>query len=141
MIDDAQIEREKNRLPFGWGRFGKSIEAVAELGEPDEELVASCVGLNPTFQHRSITLAGGLRELGQSTNVVLAATNKRLIVMSTGFAGGSRSHAEFAYEGLEVTAVDKHDITLKWPEGSMHVKGCAKQMLPELAEAIRRRTS
>jgi hypothetical protein len=30
----------------------------------------------------------------------------------------------------------KKELTLRWPEGEMHVKGCAKQMLPELVAAL-----
>ena len=63
MIDQSQTAREKDRLPRGWGRFGKAIDGLVELSEPDETLVACCVGLNPSFQHRTITLVGAMREL------------------------------------------------------------------------------
>ena len=80
------IEREKDRLPRGWGRFGKALEQLAGICEPDESLLSTCVTLNPQFRHSSSTLAGGLLEMTDSTNVVLAATSKRLIVISTGMS-------------------------------------------------------
>lgn len=136
MIDQAQTARERDRLPRGWGRFGKAIDGLVELSEPDEALLASCVGLNPSFQHRSITLVGAMGELQKSTNVILAATDRRVVILSTGFAGGRREHVVIPYDGLEVAELAKKEITLRWPEGEMRVKGCAKQMLPGFAAAV-----
>ncbi|MBS1887476.1 MAG: hypothetical protein JSU06_09840 [Actinobacteria bacterium] len=133
------IEREKKLLPFGWGRFGKSLDQIAEVAEPGEELLAACVGLNPTFEHRSITLAGGLLELTQSTNVVLAATDRRLLLIATGAGGAPRDHTAIAYDGMEIVEVGKRELRLTWPEGAMRVKGIAKSMLPDFEEALRRR--
>lgn len=56
-ITAEEIAREKKRLPRGWGRFGKSLDRLAELSEPKESLVSSCVGLNPNF-HYSIPYGG-----------------------------------------------------------------------------------
>lgn len=64
-MDPAALEREKNLLPFGWGRFAKSI-----------------------------TLAGGLRELTKTTNLLLAATDRRLLLIPTGTGGAPRDHSE-----------------------------------------------
>jgi hypothetical protein len=138
VITAEETAREKGRLPRGWGRFGKSIDALVEVSEPDESLLAACVGLNPTFKHRSITLAGGLMELTQSTNVVLGVTNRRLIVLSTGAAGKARKGAaSIPLDGLEVTEAKKKELLVRWPEGDMRVKGCAKQMLPAVVDALR----
>jgi hypothetical protein len=41
--------RERDRLPRGWGRFGKAIDGLVPIADPDETLLATCVGLNPTF--------------------------------------------------------------------------------------------
>jgi hypothetical protein len=128
--------REKDRLPRGWGRFGKAIDGLVPIAEPDETLLATCIGLNPTFKHRAITLAGGLAELTKSTNVLLAATDRRLIVLATGAGGAPRTHASLPRAGLEVADSAKKELTLRWPDGEMHVKGCAKQMLPELVAAL-----
>lgn len=137
MITAEETAREKDRLPRGWGRFGKSIDALIELSEPDETLIAACVGLNPSFEHRATSLPRGLMELRKSTNVVLAATDRRLIVLSTGFAGGDRDHASIPLEGLEIIEEKKKELAVRWPEGEMRVKGCAKQMLPALVDALR----
>ena len=89
MITADQIDQQKGASPTGWGRFGKALDRLAEIGEPDEALLAACVTLNPTFQHETVSLAGGLFELTKSTNVVLAVTDKRLIILATGRSGGA----------------------------------------------------
>jgi hypothetical protein len=118
-MDAAAIEREKDLLPFDWGRFGKSLEAIAEVAEPDEELLAACVGLNPSFEHRSVTLVGGLRELSERTNVVLAATDRRLLLIPTGAGGAPRDHSEIPYAGMTVDEVGKRELKLSWPVRSV----------------------
>jgi hypothetical protein len=140
-MDAAAVEREKDLLPLGWGRFGKSIEALPELLGPDEELLAACVGLNPSFEHRSITLAGGLRELTKSTNLLLAATDRRLLLLATSAGGSPRDHSELAYEGMTVEKAGKRELKVTWPEGSMLIKGMAKPMLPPLEEALQGRVA
>ncbi|MBS1886635.1 MAG: hypothetical protein JSU06_05530 [Actinobacteria bacterium] len=138
-MNAAEIEREKDLLPFGWGRFGKSLDHLAELTEPSEQLLAACIGLNPSFEHRSITLAGGLLELSKSTNVVLAATDRRLLLVALGAGGGPREHTSLDYEGMEVLEVGKRDLRLRWSDGEMQVKGIAKPMLPAFEQALRER--
>jgi hypothetical protein len=138
-MDAGAIERQKDLLPFGWGRFGKSLDQIAEVAAPEEELLAACVGLNPSFEHRSITLAGGLRELTKSTNVVLAATDRRLLLIATGAGGAPRDHTEIAYEGMALEEVGKRELKLSWPDGSMRVKGLAKSMAPGFERALRSR--
>ncbi len=51
-ITSEEIAREKERLPCGWGRFGKSLDHLAEISRPGETLLSSCVGLNPDYKHR-----------------------------------------------------------------------------------------
>ena len=63
MITSEQTAREKERLPRGWGRFGKAVDYLQEISDPDESLLSTCVALNPKFTHTAITLAGGLLEL------------------------------------------------------------------------------
>lgn len=133
------IEREKDLLPFGWGRFGKSLEHLAEVTGPEEELLAACVGLNPTFEHRSIGLAGVLREINESTNVVLAATDRRLLLLATGMGGAPRDHAEFSYDGMSIERLGKRELKLSWPDQAMTVKGLAKSMLPPFQQALEAR--
>lgn len=138
-MDPAAVEREKDLLPLGWGRFGKSIEKLPELLEPDEELLAACVGLNPSFEHRSITLVGGLRELTKSTNMLLAATDKRLLLLATSAGGAPRDHSELAYDGMAFEKAGKKELKISWPEGSMLVKGMAKPMIAPLEAALHTR--
>ena len=136
VITAEETAREKERLPRGWGRFGKGIDGLIELSEPDESLLSACVGLNPAFKHRTISLAGGLMELTKATNLVLGATDRRLILLATGAGGGPRSHFAVPYDGLQIANVGKKDLALRWPEHEMHIKGMAKQMLPGFVEAL-----
>jgi len=138
-MDPAAVEREKNLLPFGWGRFGKSLEKLPELLDPEEDLLAACVGLNPVFEHRSITLAGGLRELTKSTNVVLAVTDRRLLLIATGAGGAPREHRELPYDGMAIEKAGKRELKVTWPEGSMLIKGMAKPMLASFEQAFQER--
>jgi len=140
-ITAEEIEREKQRLPRGWGRFGKTLDRLAELSGPDESLLSSCVGLNPTFEHRTISLVGGLYELTKATNVVLAATNERVIIIATGAGGAPREDHSIPYEGLEVVAREKKEFVLGWPDGRARFRGAAKQMAPAFLDAVTARAS
>ncbi len=101
-----EIEREKQTLPFGWGRFGKAYDQLADIAEPDESLLAAGVALNPEYRQggRFVpgTLASAVSDLRKTTNVLVACTSKRLILVSTGVAGGVRQHVSIPYEGMEI---------------------------------------
>jgi hypothetical protein len=132
----ANIEREKDRLPRGWGRFGKALDQLAGICEPDESLLSTCVTLNPQFRHASVSLAGGLLEMTDSTNAVLAATSKRLIVISTGMGGAPRKHYDLSWGGLEVAERMKQEFTLRTEAGEIRFRGAAKQMMPGFLDAV-----
>lgn len=135
-ITAEEIEREKGRLPRGWGRFGKALDQLAEIGEPDESLLSTCVTLNPEFRHKSVTLAGGLMEMTDAMNVVLAATSKRLIVISTGMGGAPRKHYELPWDGLEIADRQKKEFTLRTQGGEIRFRGAAKQEVPGFLDAV-----
>ena len=140
-VTAADIEREKDRLPRGWGRFGKALDQVAEICEPDESLLSSCVTLNPQFRHASVSLAGGLLEMTDSTNVVLAATSERLIVITTGMGGAPRKHYDLSWSGLQIAERMKQEFTLRTEAGEIRFRGAAKQMAPGFLDAVQRRAS
>lgn len=48
-ISSEEIEREKQTLPFGWGRFRKAYDQLAEVSEAVELLLAAGVALNPEY--------------------------------------------------------------------------------------------
>ena len=107
-ITSEEIARERDRLPRGWGRFAKSLDQLAELSEPDESLVSSCVALNPDFKYKQRGVPGGLlstanaiNAMTKTTNVVLACTTERLIAIGTGFGGAPRDHITMPLEGIE----------------------------------------
>lgn len=138
-VTAEDIQREKDRLPRGWGRFGKAIEQLAKICEPDESLLSSCVTLNPQFRHTSVTLAGGLLEMTESTNVILAATSKRLIVISTGMGGAPRQHYDLSWDGLHVAERKKNEFSLSTEVGQIRFRGAAKQMVPGFLDAVDRK--
>lgn len=135
-ITTEEIEREKQRLPRGWGRFGKSLDRLAAVSEPDESLLSSCVTLNPSFEHRTISLAGGLYEMTKATNVVLASTSARLILVSTGFGGAPRDHVSIPYDGLEIASRSAKEFELRWPDGQLRFRGAAKQQVPGFLDTV-----
>lgn len=135
-ITPDEIAREKQRLPRGWGRFGKSLDRLAEISEPDESLLSSCVGLNPSFEHKTISLAGGIWEMTKATNVVLAITNERLIAVATGFGGAPRDHGAIPLEGLEIVSQGKKEFVLRSQEGEMRIRGAAKPQIPGFLDAL-----
>jgi len=132
----ADIEREKDRLPRGWGRFGKALDQLAGICEPDESLLTTCVTLNPQFRHASVSLAGGLLEMTDSTNAVLAATSKRLIVISTGMGGAPGKDYDMSWGGLQVTERMKQEFTLRTEAGEIRFRGAAKQMVPGFLDVV-----
>jgi hypothetical protein len=142
-ITVEEIERAKGTLPFGWGRFGKALDRLTELSEPDESLLAVCVALNPDYQYHAkfvpgspLSTAHALHELTKTTNVVLACTNRRLLVISTGAGGAPREHNTIAYEGVEIVSREKTKFVLGLPEGQMRIRGAAKKQVPAFLEAL-----
>jgi hypothetical protein len=155
-ITDDQIERERERLPRGWGRFGKALEKLAEISEGDESLLSSCVGVNPDFKTTGSmaepvaglaagAVAGRVAALAvaatKDTNLLLAATDRRIIAVATGLRGDPREHASIPYEGLEITAAEKKKVSLAWPGGTLTLGGIHKKQLPGFLDALRSRGS
>jgi hypothetical protein len=155
-IDSAQIEREKGRLPRGWGRFGKALDQLAEISDPDESLLSTCIGVNPAFKiggsasEPAVGLAAGAvagRMAGiasaarKDTNLLLAATDRRIIAVATGLRGDAREHGSIPYEGLEIETADKKSLVVRWADGSLELRGVHKKQLPEFVEAARSRAS
>lgn len=142
-ITDEQVALGKDRLPRGWGRFGKAIEYLQQASAPDESLVATCIGINPDFQmrvgsfHSPLGVQRFVSSYFQDTNLLLAATDRRIIAVATGVGGGPRGHTEIPYEGLEVTHQGKKELGLRWPDGSLHLKGVHKKALPDFLDAVR----
>ncbi len=135
-----EIEREKQTLPFGWGRFGKAYDQLAEIAEPDESLLAAGVALNPEYRQggRFVpgTLASAVSELRKTTNVLVACTSKRLIMVSTGVAGGARQHVSIPYEGMEIVERAKRYFVIGVPEGRVKIRSMAKQQQPRFLEIL-----
>jgi hypothetical protein len=139
-ITAEEIEREKKKLPFGWGRFGKAYDQLAEISEPDESLLAAGVALNPEYRQggRFVpgTLASAVSELRKTTNVLVACTNRRLIMLSTGVAGGARGHVSIPYDGMEIVERARRYFVITVPEGRIKIRSMAKQQQPRFLEVL-----
>jgi hypothetical protein len=139
-ITSEEIAREKKTLPFGWGRFGKTLDHLAEISEQDESLLASCVALNPEYHQTGRFVPGtalsAVHEVMKTTNIVLACTNQRLIGIGTNVAGGPRNHFSIPYDGLEFESTAKRVFVVRWPEGQMRIRGVAKQQEPRFLETL-----
>lgn len=142
-ITAEEIEREKKKLPFGWGRFGKAYDQLAEISEPDESLLAAGVALSPEYRQGTRfvpgTLASAVSELRKTTNVLVACTNRRLIMVSTGVAGGVRKHASISYEGMEIVERARRYFVIAVPEGRIKIRSMAKQLQPGFLEVLETR--
>jgi hypothetical protein len=141
-ITAEEIAHEKGRLPRGWGRFGKSLDHLAEISEPDESLLSSVVALNPEYKqrgtvgHDAVALGLIFAETTKSTNVVLACTSKRLLVLATGMGGAPRDHYTIPYDGLEIVSREFKAFTLGWPEGQVRIRGAHRKRVPEFLDAV-----
>jgi hypothetical protein len=143
-ITAEEIEREKKTLPFGWGRFAKAYDTLAEISEPDESLLAAGVALNPEYRQggRFVpgTVASAITELRKTTNVLVACTNRRLILISTGVVGGVRDHASIPYEGMEIVERARRYFVIAVPEGRIKIRSMAKQQQPRFLEVLETKT-
>jgi hypothetical protein len=142
-VTAEEVERAKETLPFGWGRFGKAIDRLEEISEPSESLEATCVALNPSYRYKARFVPGtplgaahALHELTKTTNVVLACTSERLIVIGTGGGGVPRDHTSISYDGVTIVSRGKTEFVLGLAEGEMRVRGAAKQQVPAFLDAL-----
>ena len=139
-ITAEEIEREKKTLPFGWGRFGKAYDALAEVSEPDESLLAAGVALNPEYRQGGRFVPGTIEsvvsDLRKTTNVLVACTNRRLILISTGVVGGVRDHASIPYEGMEIVERARRYFVIAVPQGRIKIRSMAKQQQPRFLEVL-----
>ena len=71
-----------------------------------------------------------------STNVVLAATSMRLIVISTGMSAAPRKHYDLSWDGLQIAERKKNEFTLRAEAGEIRCRGAAKQQVPGFLDAV-----
>jgi hypothetical protein len=142
-ITPGEIEREKKTLPFGWGRYGKAYDQLAGISQPDESLLAAGVALHPEYHQggRFVpgTLASAVSDLRKTTNVLVACTNRRLIMISTGVAGGVGEHVSIPYEGMEIVERARRYFVIAVPEGRVKIRGMAKPQQPRVLEVLEAR--
>jgi PH (Pleckstrin Homology) domain-containing protein len=75
-------------------------------------------------------------ELRKTKNVLVACTNQRLIMISTGVAGGVREHVSIPYEGMEVVERARRYFVIGVPEGRVKIRGMAKPQQPRVLEVV-----
>ena len=139
-ITPEEIEREKKALPFGWGRFGKALDRLAEISGPNESLLCSCPAMNPEYhqtgQYVPGTMLSVASELTKSTNVLLACTNERLIMISTGMSGAPRDDVTISYDGLEIVERAHRVFVIGVPDGRIKIRGAPKQQIPPFLDVL-----
>ena len=124
----SELKREKKRLPFGWGRFGKALDAAAEGLEPGESILTSCVGL-----------AADTHPLGVGvTNVVVVATDRRAICVATDLRGSARAQLALDYTSLTfaVQRDDKRSMTLSARDAAVVVRAVAKSQFADIVRVL-----
>jgi hypothetical protein len=134
----AAIEREKKRLPFGWGRFGKALDRLAELLEPGEVLEFSAVGVYSEYRRQHMFGKYGAGQM----NVLLGVTDQRLFVIGTALSGKPLDHHAIEWAELtEFTVVPdkKRAVAVAWPGGAVAVDSIAKSAFGALSDVIRAR--
>jgi hypothetical protein len=142
-VTEEEIAREKAALPVGWGRFGNALERLMELSEPDESLIATCVTLNPDYHHAAgfapgsvLNLADMVQEAREATNVVVACTDRRLLLVFTGLGGAPRSHVALPFEATSIVRRDKKAFVLEHNGARLQFRGAAKRPAARLLDAL-----
>jgi hypothetical protein len=142
-VTKEEIDREKAALPAGWGRFGIALERLIELSEPDESLIATCVALNPDYHHTvgfapgsALNLANTLEEARDATNVVVACTDRRLVLVFTRLGGAPRSHMVIPFEATSIVERDKKAFVLEHNGARIRFRGAAKRPAARLLDAL-----
>ena len=131
------IKREKKRLPFGWGRFGKALDRLGELLEPGEVLEFSAIGVYSQYreQHPFGQLGAG------QMNVLLGVTDRRLFVIGTALSGKPLDHHAIAWADLTEFAIipdKKRAVAVAWPGGAVAVDSVAKSAFGGLSDLMAR---
>ena len=134
-----EIARAKDTLPRGWGRFGKAIDHIVTELDDDEPLLAVVVAIDPALDQGRLGNAGALAIFGamKRTNVVLGATDRRILVVATSILGGPRETAELAYDGLAIAAGTKQTaFSMTLEGGQVDFSGASKSQLPDFIETV-----
>jgi hypothetical protein len=136
----SAIKREKKRLPFGWGRFGKAIDRLAELLEPGEALEFAAVGVYSQYreQHPYGQFGAGL------TNVLVGVTDRRLFLIGTALSGSPLAHHAIEWADVTEFTVDpdkKRGIAVTSPGGAVAVDSIARSAFGDLVAAVAARTT
>jgi hypothetical protein len=130
----SAIEREKKRLPFGWGRFGKALDRLAELLEPGEVLESTAVGVFSAYREKWFGKYG----VGE-TNVLLGVTDRRLFVMGTTLRGIPIDHDAPEWAELTefmVVSDKKRSVAVSWSDGAVGIDSIAKSAYGGLVTAV-----
>jgi len=141
MATTEEIARAKDTLPRGWGRFGKAIDHIAGQLADDEPLLAVVVAIDPALDQGRVPggHASALAVFGamKRTNVVLGATDRRILVVATAILGGPRETAELDYDGLTIAPGAKETgFSMTLAGAQVDFSGAAKTQLPAFVETV-----
>ncbi len=131
----SAVKREKKRLPWGWGRFGKAIDRLAELLEPGEVIESTAVGVYSQYREQHPFGRFGAGQM----NVCIGVTDRRLFLIATTLGGGPLGHDVVEWADLTEFRVDsdkKRSIAVSWPGGALAVDSTAKSAFRDLVAAV-----
>ncbi len=133
-MNNEIVQREKKRLPLLWKAVGagRSLDHLLEVVEPDEQLEAICPGNEPAPDRSS------------ATNYMLAATDRRLIVVRLGTLGGADAHWSTPYGELgsfevERDKKDRAKLVVRGPEVDLCLEKLPDGQLADLERAVAQR--
>ena len=128
------VQLEKKRLPLLWKAVGagRSIDHLLDVVEPDEELRAICPGNVPAPDGSS------------ATNYMIAATDRRLIVVRLGALGGAAAHCSTPYGELGSFEVERDKknrakLVVRGPEVDLRLEKLPDGQLADLERAVAQR--
>jgi hypothetical protein len=75
-------------------------------------------------------------DLTKATNVVLACTNERLIMVTTGITGAPRDDVTISYDDLKIVERAHKIFVIGVPEGRIKIRGAPKQQIPAFLEVL-----
>jgi len=130
----SAIEREKKRLPFGWGRFGKALDRLAELLEPGEALELTAVGVYSKYREQYFGQIGAGVQ-----NILVGVTDRRLFLIGTKVSGSPLGHHALEWADVTEFTVDpekKRSVAVSSPGGGVAIDSIAKSSFGDLLTAV-----
>lgn len=102
MPTNQELDIQKKRLPRGWGRVGKSIDALAGLLAPTAIISHDVRRVYPDYNRMPFDFFAPAPAVkaAKQTNVLLALTSQRVIAVATSLLGQPLGNLSIPIEGM-----------------------------------------